>query len=172
MGDPGEPDGQDPVGDLVETTLLDLRMITGLARNALENAAAEAGEDVGKVLKLVQGTGLIVSTLVDTLAVRYADSGGDADPNTLYDRAQQVVEGLGGPPAGIETAGDPVYFARMQTCAANTLAKLWISGYLFGPVPIDAWPNEALARMLLTIEHHADVITLQHEVEHLGDDTD
>ncbi|MEV8615066.1 hypothetical protein AB0383_45445 [Amycolatopsis sp. NPDC051373] len=59
----------------------------------------------------------------------------------------------------------------MQHCAANILTQLWSTGYLLGPISIDAWPNEATARQLLTtIEHHADVITLLHETEHFDED--
>ncbi len=165
------PDDLGPADGLIQLTMLDLQLITDLARKTLRQASADVGDDVEKALKLVQGTGLIMTTLVDGLAVRFADHATIADPNTLYARASQVVANLGDAPAGVETASDPAYFARMQLCAANMLARLWLTGYLVGPIPVEAWPNELIARQLLTtIEQHADVITLQHEVEHFDDD--
>jgi hypothetical protein len=89
VADSDEPDALDLIDELIELTRLDLRLIADLASTALDNGACEVGDDVAKALELVQGTGLVMTTLVDGLAVRSADRGGDADPNALYERAQR-----------------------------------------------------------------------------------
>ncbi|QRP42956.1 hypothetical protein [Amycolatopsis sp. FDAARGOS 1241] len=157
-------DSHSAVGVLQRTTL-DLRSNFEIAYRTLERDAAWVGDNVEQALRLVRGIGWLMTGLADIFAIRFAERGGDADPNAFYDQAQQVVDELGDEPVGIETAGDPEYFARMKRCAASILARFWLTGYLLGPIPIDAWPNETLARQLLTtIEHHADVITLLHDV--------
>ncbi|WP_406423840.1 hypothetical protein [Streptomyces sp. NBC_01589] len=57
----------------------------------------------------------------------------------------------------------------LKAAAAKTLARLWITGYLLGPVPTDAWPNADLARIILVaLEHHADDRTLAEDLRLAG----
>lgn len=53
------------------------------------------------------------------------------------------------------------------------LARLWATGRLLGPVPIEAWPSAELARLLLpAVERHADAISVEYELDRLsGDDS-
>lgn len=40
--------------------------------------------------------------------------------------------------AGFETSADPVRFNTLRATAASVLGRLWITGYLLGPVFMDA----------------------------------
>jgi hypothetical protein len=68
-------------------------------------------------------------------------------------------------PSGFESAADPAFFEVLRDATAEMLARLWIIGYLMGPVPTDAWPNNDLARVL---ERHADDRTLADDLHQAG----
>uniref|UniRef100_UPI003F49638E hypothetical protein n=1 Tax=Streptomyces sp. CA-141956 TaxID=3240051 RepID=UPI003F49638E len=42
-------------------------------------------------------------------------------------------------PGGFLTKDDPALFTTLRGSAASMLARLWITGYLLGPLPEDAW---------------------------------
>ncbi|MER7820377.1 hypothetical protein [Streptomyces sp. NPDC096153] len=57
----------------------------------------------------------------------------------------------------------------LRDAAAGMLARLWITGYLLGRVPTDAWPNSGLACILLqALEQHADDRTLADDLRLAG----
>ncbi len=70
--------------------------------------------------------------------------------------------------AGFETSADPVRFNTLRATAASVLGRLWITGYLLGPVFMDAWPNRALTLPLAALEHHTDTQTLIAELDQAG----
>ncbi|WP_189316109.1 hypothetical protein [Streptomyces brasiliensis] len=53
------------------------------------------------------------------------------------------------PDSGFESAADPAFSAALRDATAGMPARLWITGYLLGPIPTDAWPNGEMARALL-----------------------
>jgi hypothetical protein len=136
-------------------------------RRALEAEPAAADEPP----KIVQALGLLTTALVDELTRLYVGDGRDSED--LLDEAEAVVASLGATPAGFATSIDPQYYARMKRATAIMLARLWATGRLMGPVPIEAWPSAELARLLLpAVEHHADAISLEDELDRLDDDND
>ncbi|MFI0454530.1 hypothetical protein [Actinomadura sp. 6N118] len=120
--------------------------------------------------KLVQAGGLLATTLVDDLTRLYASDG--LDGHDLLDAAEAVVNELGTAPTGFATSIDATYHERMKRATAIMLARLWSTGRLLGPVPIEAWPSAELARLLLpAVEQHADAISVEDEIDRLlGDD--
>ncbi|MFI8294265.1 hypothetical protein ACIGBL_34785 [Streptomyces sp. NPDC085614] len=84
---------------------------------------------------------------LDDVACRFA--GTDHDADELFARAWQFVDELGLEPGGFLTREDPALFTTLRGSAASMLARLWVTGYLLGPVPEDAWPAEELAVLLL-----------------------
>jgi hypothetical protein len=148
-------------------TRMDVDVTDRLLRELLDQAEHEQRD--GRVT--ARAAGMVASTLVDTLAVRYADA--KDDPNDLFDIAEQLVASLDLQPTGSETSSDPDYFGRAKQATAILLARLWINGMLLGPVPVDAWPNAELARLLLrAVEQHGDRITLDVELGRLRNDDD
>jgi hypothetical protein len=61
----------------------------------------------------------------------------------------------------------------MRRATAIMLARLWSTGRLLGPLPIEAWPSAELARLLLpAVERHADTISVEYELDQLSGDDD
>lgn len=103
----------------------------------------------------------------DDLACRFADTGHEADD--LFTAAWELLQALPSAPSGFETAADAAFFEVLRDATAEMLARLWIIGYLMGPVPTDAWPNSDLARALLqALEAHADDRTLTDDLRQAG----
>ncbi|MFI8294180.1 hypothetical protein ACIGBL_34240 [Streptomyces sp. NPDC085614] len=100
---------------------------------------------------------------LDDIACRFAGSEQDADE--LFAQAWQFVDDLGLEPGGFLTREDPALFTTLRGSAASMLARLWVTGYLLGPVPEDVWPAEELAVLLLrALEHHADARACRHHL--------
>ncbi|MGW6215810.1 hypothetical protein [Streptomyces sp. NPDC055109] len=122
-------------------------------------------EDGDGVRDLLHAAGVMTGVWLDDIACRFAETEHDADE--LFARAWQFVDELELEPGGFLTREDPALFTTMRGSAASMLARLWITGYLLGPVPEDAWPDEELAVLLLrALEHHADVLALTETLDH------
>jgi hypothetical protein len=137
-------------------------------RRVLEEAEPATADERRR---LVQTGGLLATTFVDELTRLYVGDGRHSDD--LLDEAEAVVNELGATPAGFATSIDPEYYERMKRATAIMLARLWATGRLLGPVPVEAWPSAELARLLLpAVEHHADAISVEDELDQLlgGDD--
>ncbi|MGW1617476.1 hypothetical protein ACWCQZ_51185, partial [Streptomyces sp. NPDC002285] len=123
--------------------------------------------EADEVRALVHACATMTGIWLDDLACRFADTGYSADD--LFTAAWELLEGLPAGPSGFESAADPAFFAVLRDAAAGMLARLWITGYLLGPVPTDAWPNDDMARTLLrALEHHADDRTLADDLRRAG----
>lgn len=121
--------------------------------------------------KFVQGAGLLASTLADDLTRLYADDALSGED--LLNQAETLVHGLGAASAGSAPGIDPGDHERVRASAAIMLARLWSAGRLLGPVPYQAWPSAELARLLLpTLQQHADVLSVEDELDRLHGDTD
>ncbi|MFD3537395.1 hypothetical protein [Streptomyces sp. NPDC058664] len=139
-----------------------LRDIEALLRE-LEELRGEllvCEEDDGeRVRELLHTAGVMTGVWLDDIACRFAETEHDADE--LFARAWQFVEDLELQPGGFLTREDPALFSTLRGSAASLLARLWVTGYLLGPVPEDAWPGEELAVLLLrALEHHVDAFAL------------
>ncbi|MEV6332369.1 hypothetical protein [Streptomyces sp. NPDC051909] len=128
--------------------------------------------DGERVRDLLHAAGVMTGVWLDDIACRFAQTDHDADE--LFARAWQFVDELGLAPGGFLTRDDPALFTTLRGSAASMLARLWVTGYLLGPVPEDVWPDKELAVLLLrTLEHHADALALtetldQHNPSHDG----
>ncbi|MFE5940566.1 hypothetical protein ACFQ69_35045 [Streptomyces sp. NPDC056470] len=126
--------------------------------------------DGERVRDLLHAAGVMTGVWLDDVACRFAETDHDADE--LFARAWQFVNDLNLAPGGFLTRDDPALFTTLRGSAAAMLARLWVTGYLLGPVPEDAWPDEELAILLLrALEHHADAHALtetlnQHHTSH------
>ncbi|MFF8848299.1 hypothetical protein ACF08N_37575 [Streptomyces sp. NPDC015127] len=127
-------------------------------------------DEVVEVRAVQQACAMGTSFWLDDLACALADTGMDADG--LFDAAWQLVDSLPLSPGGFESREDPRFFDVLRAATAKTLGRLWITGYLLGPVPTHAWPNADLARLLLrAIEQHADDLALGDDLRQAGLDT-
>ena len=55
----------------------------------------------------------------------------------------------------------------------DLLARHWLTGMMLGIHDVDAWPNAELVRLLLpAIQQHADVITLDWELDRIRPGSD
>ncbi|MFC8015971.1 hypothetical protein [Streptomyces cinereoruber] len=121
--------------------------------------------DGERVRDLLHAAGVIGGVWLDDIACRFAETDHDADE--LFARAWQFVEDLELAPEGFLARDDPALFTTLRGSAASMLARLWVTGYLLGPVPEDAWPEEELAVLLLrALEHHADARALTETLDH------
>ncbi|MFE5947229.1 hypothetical protein [Streptomyces sp. NPDC056480] len=118
-----------------------------------------------RVRDLLHAAGVMTGVWLDDIACRFAETEHDADE--LFARAWQFVEDLDLNPGGFLTRDDPALFTTLRGSAASMLARLWVTGYLLGPVPDEAWPDEELAVLFLrTLEHHADALALAETLDH------
>jgi hypothetical protein len=114
---------------------------------------------------LLHAAGAMTGVWLDDVACRFAEADHDADE--LFARAWQFVDELPLEPGGFLSREDGSLFTTLRGSAASMLARLWITGYLLGPVPEDAWPNHELATLLLrALEHHTDALALAEALEH------
>lgn len=121
--------------------------------------------DGERVRDLLHAAGVMGGVWLDDIACRFAATDHDADE--LFARAWQFVEDLELAPEGFLARDDPALFTTLRGSAAGMLARLWVTGYLLGPVPEDAWPDEELAVLLLrALEHHADARALTETLDH------
>ncbi|MFE5549897.1 hypothetical protein ACFQ71_39840 [Streptomyces sp. NPDC056534] len=127
-------------------------------------------DDGERVRDLLHVAGVITGVWLDDIACRFAETEHDADE--LFARAWQFVDDLELAPGGFLTRDDPALFTTLRGSAAGMLARLWVTGYLLGPVPEDAWPDEELAVLILrALEHHADARALTETLDdHRGPD--
>ncbi|MFF3404019.1 hypothetical protein ACFYW6_36700 [Streptomyces sp. NPDC002659] len=145
-----------------------LRDIEALLRELQElHAELMACEDRDgeRVRDLLHAAGVMTGVWLDDIACRFAETEHDADE--LFARAWQFVDELELRPGGFLTRDDPALFTTLRGSAASMLARLWVTGYLLGPVPEDAWPDEELAVLFLrALEHHADALALTETLDH------
>ncbi|MET7391788.1 hypothetical protein ACFYPT_42385 [Streptomyces sp. NPDC005529] len=121
-------------------------------------------DDGEQVRDVLHAAGVMTGVWLDDIACRIAESEHDADE--LFASAWQFVDSLELEPGGFLTRDDPALFTTLRGSAASMLARLWVTGYLLGPVPKDAWPDRELAVLLLrTLEHHADALALAKTLE-------
>ncbi|WP_406053568.1 hypothetical protein OG462_44365 [Streptomyces sp. NBC_01077] len=146
-------------------TLRDIEaLLRGLRELHAELMACE-DDDGERVRDLLHAVGVMTGVWLDDIACRFAGTEHDADE--LFARAWHFVDGLELDPGGFLTRDDPALFTTLRGSAASMLARLWVTGYLLGPVPEDAWPDEELAVLLLrALEHHADVLALTQTLDH------
>ncbi|MFI8829305.1 hypothetical protein [Streptomyces sp. NPDC053431] len=145
-----------------------LRDIEALVRELVElhgELLACDDRDEERVRNLLHAAGVRAGMWVDDIACRFAETDHDADE--LFARAWQFVDDLELEPGGFLTRDDPALFTTLRGSAASMLARLWVTGYLLGPVPEDAWPEEELALLFLrALEHHADALALTETLDH------
>ncbi|MFJ8589586.1 hypothetical protein ACIRD2_33795 [Streptomyces sp. NPDC093595] len=145
-----------------------LRDIEALQRElqALHGQLLACGDGEGERLReLLHTAGATTGVWLDDVACRFAETDHDADE--LFARAWQFVDDLPIEPGGFLSREDVSLFTTLRGSAAGMLARLWITGYLIGPVPEDAWPNQELATLLLeALEHHADAVALTEALDH------
>jgi hypothetical protein len=147
-------------------TVEDIDVLIGRLRGMRAKFVA-CPDEADEVRALVHACATMTGIWLDDLACRFADTGYSADD--LFAAAWELLEDLPVAPSGFESAEDPAFFAVLRDAAAKMLARLWITGYLLGPVPTDAWPNGDLARALLqALEHHADDRTLADDLRQAG----
>jgi hypothetical protein len=147
-------------------TVEDIDVLIGRLRATRAKLAA-CPDETDEVRARVHACATMTGIWLDDLACRFADTGYSADD--LFTAAWELLEALPVAPSGFESAMDPAFFAVLRNAAATMLARLWINGYLLGPVPTDAWPNDDLARALLqALEHHADDRTLADDLRQQG----
>ncbi|MDX2565263.1 hypothetical protein PV371_37330 [Streptomyces sp. TX20-6-3] len=145
-----------------------LRDIEALLRELEElhaELAACEDSDEERVWDLLHAAGVMTGVWLDDIACRFAETDHDADE--LFARAWQFVEDLGLAPGGFLTRDDPALFTTLRGSTASMLARLWVTGYLLGPIPEDVWPDRELAILLLrALEHHADARALTETLDH------
>ncbi|MFJ9753056.1 hypothetical protein [Streptomyces chartreusis] len=122
-------------------------------------------DDEEEVRDLLHAAGVMSSVWLDDVACRFA--GADHQADELFAIAWRLLDELDHGPGGFRSREDAALFASLRGSAAGMLARLWISGYLMGPVPHDAWPNPELALLLLrALEHRADALALSDALEY------
>ncbi|MER7820076.1 hypothetical protein [Streptomyces sp. NPDC096153] len=147
-------------------TVEDIDVLIGRLR-AMRADLIACPNEADQVRAVVHRCATMTGIWLDDLACRFADTGHSADD--LFAAAWELVESLPLEPSGFESAADPAFFAVLRDAAAGMLARLWITGYLLGPVPTVVWPNNDLARSLLqALEQHADEKTLADDLRLAG----
>ncbi|WP_161371300.1 hypothetical protein [Streptomyces sp. SID5770] len=144
-----------------------LRAIEALIRELQELhgdlQACEEG-DGERVRDLLHAVGVMTGVWLDDVACRFAETDHDADE--LFARAWQFVDALDVEPGGFSTRDDPALFTTLRGSAAGMLGRVWINGYLLGPVPEGAWPSRELAVLMLrALEHHTDALALAETLD-------
>lgn len=116
------------------------------------------------VRDLLHAAGVSTGIWLDDVACRFADAEHEGDE--LFAKAWQFLEELTLTPGGFLSREDPALFMTLRGSAAGMLARLWITGYLLGPVPEEVWPNAELAELLFAaLEHHADALALADDLD-------
>ncbi|MFJ2061359.1 hypothetical protein ACIOMM_36440 [Streptomyces sp. NPDC087908] len=145
-----------------------LRHIEALVRELQElhdDLLAREESDGEGVRDLLHVAGVMTGVWLDDLACRFAETEHNADE--LFAQAWQFVDDLQLEPGGFRTREDPALFTTLRGSAAGVLARLWVNGYLMGPVPEDTWPNEELTVLILrSLEHQADAVALNETLDH------
>ncbi|MFE6848758.1 hypothetical protein [Streptomyces sp. NPDC057686] len=128
-------------------------------------------EDEDRVQDLLHAAGVVTGIWLDDVVCRFVDPEHDSDE--LFAKAWQLVDRMPLESNGFLSSQDSALFASLRGMAANMLARIWISGFLLGPIPEDAWPNHDLAIHLLAgLDHHLDDRDLKQDLENfslLGD---
>ncbi|MEU9298663.1 hypothetical protein [Streptomyces sp. NPDC048266] len=141
----------------IEALIRELRELHG------DLQACEEG-DGERVRDLLHAVGVMTGVWLDDAACRFAETDHDADE--LYARAWQFVDALDLEPGGFSTRDDAALFTTLRGSAASMLGRLWINGYLLGPIPEDAWPSRELAVLMLrALEHHTDALALAETLD-------
>uniref|UniRef100_UPI003F4926E7 hypothetical protein n=1 Tax=Actinomadura sp. CA-154981 TaxID=3240037 RepID=UPI003F4926E7 len=152
------------VEDAIDALSSYRRILNAAGRRPMPSTAAALG-------KLVQGAGLLATTLADDLTRLYADDGLSGED--LLDAAEAIVHELGAGSTGSAPGIDPDDHEPAKAAAAIMLARLWSTGRLLGPIPHQVWPSTELARILLpTLQRHADNLSVEDELDRLRGDTD
>ncbi|MDX2565396.1 hypothetical protein PV371_38300 [Streptomyces sp. TX20-6-3] len=113
---------------------------------------------------LLYAVGVMTGVWLDDVACRFAETDHDADEP--FARAWQFVDALDLEPGGFSTRDDPALFTTLRGSAASMLGRVWLNGYLLGPVPEDAWPGRELAVLMLrALEHHTDALALAETLD-------
>ncbi|MFE4579358.1 hypothetical protein [Streptomyces chartreusis] len=147
-------------------TVEDVDVLIGRLR-AVRARLVACPDETDEVRALVHACASMTAAWSDDLACRFADT--DYTAGDLFTAAWELLQVLPPAPSGFETAADPAFFEVLRDATAEMLARLWIIGYLMGPVPTDAWPNSDLARTLLqALERHADDRTLADDLRQAG----
>ncbi|MFF3877112.1 hypothetical protein [Streptomyces sp. NPDC001978] len=124
-------------------------------------------DDVEHVREILHQCATTMRMWLDDLCCRYADTRLDA--GEVFARARQLVDCLALEPSGFESSADPAFFSALRDAVTQAVAQLWINGYLMGPIPVDAWPNADLTRLLLeALEQHADNLTFTDDLRRAG----
>ncbi|MFB7176052.1 hypothetical protein ACFCYM_35470 [Streptomyces sp. NPDC056254] len=104
---------------------------------------------------------------LDTVACRLACP--EQDANELFARAWQLVDELPLEASGFLSREDAALFTTLRGSAASVLARIWIAGFLLGPIPESAWPNYELAAIFLgALDRQADVRALNESLDSYG----
>ncbi|MFJ9753212.1 hypothetical protein [Streptomyces chartreusis] len=120
-------------------------------------------DDAERVRDLLHAAGTMSGVWMDDIACRFAGLEEDADE--VFAHAWQLLDDLATKPSGFTTRTDPFLFATLHQTTSGLLARLWVTGFLLGPVPIQAWPNTEIATLLLAaLEHHADATALAQDL--------
>ncbi|MDX2565169.1 hypothetical protein PV371_36720 [Streptomyces sp. TX20-6-3] len=145
-----------------------LRDIEALRRELQElhgELVACEEDDREQVRDLLHAVGVLTGVWLDDIACRFA--GTEHDGDELFARAWQFVNDLKLAPDGFLTRDDPALFTTLRGSAAGMLGRLWVNGYLLGPAPEDAWPEEELVVLILrALEYHADARALTETLDH------
>lgn len=121
-------------------------------------------DDVERVSDLLQMVGTTAGVWVEDIACRFAGSEEDADE--LFAHACRLVDNSVNQPGGFTTGADPQLFSNLRRVAASLLARLWVTGFLLGSVPVNAWPSTQIATLILNaLEYRADAIDLASDLD-------
>ncbi|MEV7951719.1 hypothetical protein AB0O74_32710 [Streptomyces rubiginosohelvolus] len=131
-----------------------------------EQVLADASDD-DRVRQVQYDIGVTLGTWVDKFACRVANTSASAEQINID--AREFVHSLGLDPTGFESKSSPELYETLRKEAGNLLARLWMTGFLLGPVPVDQWPNDLMAQNILeALECFADAITLEDDLRHFG----
>ncbi|MER5417969.1 hypothetical protein [Streptomyces virginiae] len=118
-----------------------------------------------RVRDLMYAASRIMEVWLDTLACRLAEP--EQDANEIFARAWQFVDDLPLEASGFLSREDAALFTTLRGSAASVLAHIWISGFLIGSIPENAWPNHELAAALLgALDRQADARALSESIDH------
>ncbi|WP_435279949.1 hypothetical protein [Streptomyces sp. 1222.5] len=149
-------------------TLRDLEGLVGELQELHSELAICEDSDGDRLRTLLHSAGVMTGVFLDDVACRFV--GSDRQADDLFALAWRFLEELSPEPLGFRSAEDSELFRRLRDSAASMLARLWITGFLLGPVPEDGWPNQELVILLLrALEQHADALALAEALDrHLG----
>ncbi|WP_159395825.1 hypothetical protein [Streptomyces sp. 3211] len=145
-------------------TLRDIEFLQRELQELHGDLQACGSDDGERMRELLHSAGTMAGVWLDDVACRFA--GTECDADQLFADAWQLLHDLPLQPSGFLTRDDAALFTTLRGSAAALLARLWITGYLLGPVPEDAWPNHELAALLLqALEHQADAHSLTAAID-------